>query len=61
MVPDVVFDVLAELRGVPIDVISGDLSDVFGFVIHEDPDGVPLAMLLRLGGEFAALDHPVKG
>ena len=34
-----------------------ETSAVFDFV-NEDPDGVPLAVLLRLGGEFAALDHP---
>ena len=54
--PDVVYT--------PIDVTSRDVtigvpSEVFN-VIHEDPDGVPVSVLLCLGGQLSLLDHPVR-
>lgn len=56
----VVSGVLAGFREVLIDVPSRDFSEVFGIVINEDSDGVPVAMLLRGGDEFAALDHSAQ-
>ena len=51
---------LTVCREVVIGVPSGVTTDVFDDVIHEDPDGMSVAVLLRLGGELAALDHPVE-
>ena len=58
--PGVASCVLTGRREVTIRVSGGVFIGVFDYVIHEDPDGMPKAVLLRFGGKLAPLDHSVK-
>ena len=55
--------VLTGYRDVPVGVSNGISRDVFTGVfddiIHEDPDGVPKAVLLCLSDQFTPPDHPI--